>query len=117
MVLATMFCIVPVRGDDPPAKKEIPIKKLDKSDNVRSMHDLYAFYDRMLSAICTTVTSDIGHIEVSVSNLTTGESWYDYFDSRVITQTLLSISGNSGYYKVTYISEDGNIYEGDFVIE
>ena len=118
MAIAGMFCIMPVRGDEPPQKLtcEIPIKKLDKSNMFRSPSDFHVFYDRMSSAIYTTVTSDLGQIEMTVTNLSTGEAWSDTFDSGVIMQTLLPISGTAGYYEIEYVTESGDVYEGIFIL-
>lgn len=116
MALATLFCNLPVRGDNPPAKKEILIKKLDKSDKIRSVLELYAFYDGMSSAIHTT-TSDLGQIEMTVVNLSTGEAWSDTFDSSLFMQNVLPISGSPGCYGIEYIAESGNVYVGEFIIE
>ena len=118
MAIAGMFCIMPVRGDEPPQKLtcEIPIKKLDKSNMFRSPSDFHVFYDRMSSAIYTTVTSDLGQIEMTVTNLSTGEAWSDTFDSGAIMQTLLPISGTAGYYEIEYVTESGDVYEGIFIL-
>ena len=46
LALAAMFCIVPMRGDTPPDEgREIPIRKVDKSDLIRSLNDLFVYYD------------------------------------------------------------------------
>ena len=119
MAIAGMFCIMPVRGDEPPQKLtcEIPIKKLDKSNLFRSPSDFHVFYDGMSSAIFTIVTSDLGQIEMTVTNLSTGEAWSDSFDSGVIMQNLLPISGTPGYYEIEYVTESGDVYAGEFIIE
>ena len=118
LALAVMFCIEPARGSSPPEKQsEIPIKKLDKSNLFRSPSDFLVFYDGMSSAIYTTVTSDLGQIVMTVTNLSTGEAWSDTFDSGVIMQTLLPISGTSGLYEIEYVTESGDVYAGEFIIE
>ena len=118
LTLAAMFCIEPARGSSLPEKqREIPIKKLDKSNLFRSPGDFLVFYDGISSAIYTTVTSDLGQIEMTVTNLSTGEAWSDSFDSGLIMQTLLPISGTPGYYEIEYITESGDAYAGEFLIE
>ena len=82
----------------------------------RSPSDFHVFYDRMSSAIYTTVTSDLGQIEMTVTNLSTGEAWSDTFDSGAIMQTLLPISGTAGYYEIEYVTESGDVYEGIFIL-
>lgn len=118
LAFATMFCTLPMRGDSPPDRShEIPVKKLDKNNKIRSLCDIQACYYGMLSAICTSVTSDLGEIEVTVTNCSTGEVWYDTFDSSAISQHQLAISSSSGLYEVYYVTDSGDLYEGTFVIE
>lgn len=118
LAFAAMFCTLPMRGDSPPDRShEIPVKKLDKNNKIRSLCDIQACYYGMLSAIHTTVATDLGEIEVIVTNCSTGEVWYDTFDSSLHTQHVLSISGTPGHYEVIYSVESGDLYEGTFVIE
>ena len=51
---------------------------------------------------------------MTVTNLSTGEAWSDSFDSGVIMQTLLPISGTPGYYEIEFITESGDTYVGCF---
>ena len=118
LALAAMFCIESARGSSPPEKQsEIPIKKLDKSNLFRSPSDFYVFYDGRLSAIFTTLTSDLGLVEIMVTNLSTGEAWSDTFDSGAFMQNIMPISGTPGYYEIEYITESGDVYAGEFIIE
>lgn len=77
---------------------------------------LESYYLGMLSSIQTTVTSDLGRIDMTVTNLMTGESWSDSFDSAV-TPHFLPISGAPGLYEITYLTSFGDLYEGTFTIE
>ncbi len=118
LVLAAMCCTLPMRGDSPPEpQREILIKKLNKSDLIRNLSEIQAFYLDAFCAIHTTVLSDIGMVEITVTNLMTGESRWDTFDSGEAPQTLLPISGSAGYYEVEYITESGDVYVGEFLIE
>lgn len=76
-----------------------------------------SYYYGMLSSIQTTVTSDLGQIEMTVTNLSTGEAWSDTFDSGAIMQILLPISGTPGCYEIEYVTESGDVYAGEFLIE
>ena len=78
---------------------------------------LESYYLGMLSSIQTTVTSDLGRIDMTVTNLMTGESWSDSFDSALTPQTYLPISGAPGLYEITYLTSFGDLYEGTFTIE
>lgn len=81
------------------------------------MFPIQALFNGMTSTIHTTVTSDLGEIEMTVTNLSTGEAWSDSFDSGVIMQTLLPISGTPGFYEIEYVTESGDVYAGEFIIE
>ena len=118
LALAAMFCIVPMRGDTPPDKgQEIPIRKVDDNRIIRSLTDvqLSAWYNPVFMLIQTNSTSDLGSVEMTVTNLSTGETWTDSFDS-VVTPHLLPISGAPGLYEITYLTTFGDLYEGTFTI-
>ena len=116
--IAAVFCTTPMRGDNPPENsQEILIKHADRHDLIRTLSEIQAFYLDGFKSILTTVSSDIGMIEVTVTNLLTGEVWSDTFDSRETSQHLIPISGSLGYYEVHYITEYGDVYAGEFIIE
>ena len=69
-----------------------------------------------MEMIQTSVISDLGSIEMIVTNLTTGETWSDTFDSAV-SPHFLQISGAPGLYEITYLTSFGDLYEGQFIIE
>ncbi len=120
LVFVAVLCTLPMRGDDPPeTKKEIPVKEIGTRPTVRdfSILPLQVYYDGMIHSINTVVISDMGMIEVIVTNLITGENWWDAFDSAFEPQSVLKISGTSGYYEVMYITQSGDVYVGEFLIE
>ena len=118
LALASIFCALPLHGDVPPERSlEIPIKKLDKSDLIRSLCEIQACYYGMLSAVHTSVSSDLGEIDITVTNCSTGEFWEDTFDSSSLSQHVLPISGTHGPYEVIYTTETGDLFYGTFVIE
>ncbi len=120
LVLAAMFCTLPMRGDNPPEfKKEIPIKKIGTQPTVRDLTilPLQVCYDGVMNSIHTVVTSDLDEVDLTVTNLMTGESWWTTFDSGETSQSLLPISGSPGYYEIEYITESGDVYVGEFLIE
>ena len=117
LVLAAIFCIMPMRGDSPPeSSQEIPIRQSSSHGSIRSLSEIQTYYNGMLSVVCTSVFADLGEIDLAVTNCTTGEFWEDTFDSSIISQHILHISGTSGFYEVTYTTSCGNLYEGSFVI-
>lgn len=71
----------------------------------------------MFSSIYTTVYEDLGEVEVYVTNTSTGEFWMTSFDSSNEQQSFLQISGTPGCYEIEYITESGDVYEGEFLIE
>ena len=118
LVLAAALCTTPMRGDSSEkTKKVIPIKNVDGSELIRNLPVIQAFYLDAFSTIQTTVASDIGLVEISVTNLMTGESLWSTFDSGETSQIFLPISGSAGYYQVEYITESGDVYVGEFLIE
>ncbi len=117
--LASLVCVLPMRGENPTIpQKEIPIKRVnDTSHPIRSLSEIQAYYNGMLSVVCTSVFADLGEIDLAVTNCTTGEFWEDSFDSSSVSQHLLPISSTSGWYEVVYTTENGDSYVGTFVIE
>jgi hypothetical protein len=106
-------------ADEKPQIKKIPLQ-LDEDSRLHrdlSLCVIEVYYFSMLSSIQTTITSDLGQIEMMVTNLSTGEVWSDTFDSGVIMQTLLPISGTPGFYAIEYVTESGDVYAGEFLIE
>ena len=119
LALAAMFCIVPMRGDTPPDEgREIPIRKVDDNRIIRSLTDieLSAWYNTAFMCIQTLASINIGLIDMTVTNFTTGETWSDTFDSAV-SPHFLQISGAPGLYEITYLTSFGNLYEGTYIIE
>ena len=75
-----------------------------------------SYYIGITNTVQTSVSSDLGMVEVTVTNLTTGETWSDTFESAV-TPHFLQISGAPGFYEITYLTSFGDLYEGNFTIE
>lgn len=118
LALVAIFCTTQMRGDTPPDRPvEIPIRKPGAHDLVRSLSEIQAYYNGMLSVVCTSVFADLGEIDLAVTNCTTGEFWEDTFESDDCMQHVLSVSGTPGLYEVTYTVESGGQYYGTFMIE
>lgn len=98
--------------------KEIPLKR---DADIRMQRDLViqieSCYNGMLSSVVTTISEDLGEVTLTVTNLSTGEIFYDTFDSVTTPQTLTLISGTPGSYEVVYLTETGDTYEGSFTLE
>lgn len=103
-------------ADEKEARK-IPLRVSFENGVTRSLDcAIESYYLGMFSAIQTTVTCDLGTIELIVTNLSSGETWTDVFDSSV-TPHLFLISGAPGLYEITYLTSVGDLYEGTFTIE
>lgn len=117
MALLLPLSTVEMRADDEIVVKEIPIHKTTGKVLGRTLIEVEAYYYGMMSSIQTSVFADLGEIEVYVTNCSTGEMWYDTFDSGLETQTVLMISGDAGFYEITYTTESGDTYVGSFMID
>ena len=71
----------------------------------------------MMNTIITNVFSDLGEISLTVTNHSTGEVWYDTFDSGASPQVSTMISGTPGYYEVVYVVDSGISHKGSFIIQ
>lgn len=119
MALLLPFSAIEMRADEEKAVMKIPLtmesgRKLNRSLNDDCVESCYYI---TMSCIQTSVSADLGEVEVSVTNCSTGESWYDTFDSGEESQTFLYLSGESGFYEITYVTESGDVYEGSFILE
>ena len=99
--------------------KEIPLeRKADKRlERTSFIVSIESCYNGMLSSVVTTISEDLGEVTLTVTNLSTGESFCDTFNSGSTPQVLTLISRTSGYYEVSYLTEFGDIYEGNFILE
>lgn len=117
MALLLPLSAIEMKADDEKAEIKIPIHKSSGKLLSRTLIEIDACYYGMMSCIQTSVSSDLGEVEVSVTNCSTGDMWYDTFDSGEEPYTFLYISGAAGLYEITYTTESGDVYEGSFMIE
>lgn len=115
-VLLPMFAF-DMNADEADLKK-IPLqkslgKRLDRSLIVLSVESCY---NGMISSVITTISENLGEVSLTVTNLSTGETWYDTFDSSSTPQVVTTISGSTGIYEIVYITESGDVYEGNFML-
>lgn len=101
-------------------KQKIPLEL--RPDNLKDNRSILQIpiestYWGMMNLIQTSVSGDLGEITIEVMNESTGEFWSDSYDTAIITQTVLPISGTTGIYNVTYLTESGEFYEGCFTID
>ena len=105
-------------AEDENAKMKIPLELGPEKNLTRSLIEepLTCHYYGMMTSIVTAVSSDQGNVSLTVTNLSTGETWYDVFDSATELQVYLPISGTSGLYEIVYTTQSGDVYEGEFVL-
>ena len=105
-------------ADDENAKIKIPLEVVGGTKLNRTLQEekISCHYYDMMTAIMTVFSTDLGSVTLTVTNTSTGEVWYDMFDSGSELQTVLPISASDGIYEIVYITETGDIYEGSFTI-
>ena len=106
-------------ADEEKAEMKIPLRLSEDINLIRTLVPEYieCYFYGIWSTILTSVSSDLGDVSLTVTNCSTGEVWYDFFDSSVEPQNYLPISGSDGIYEIVYITESGDVYEGSFTIE
>lgn len=106
-----------VKDDDAVMKIPLEIKQGGNINRSFNPDVIICYYDAMLSCIRTTCLSDLGNISISVINYTTGEILNDIYDSAIYPLFFIDFSGAAGVYEIIYVTEAGQRYEGNFVIE
>jgi len=109
------FFAFEMSADDKTAVIKIPLK-IDVEQNLnRSLvqDPIESCYYGMNQSIFTTFYSDLGIVHLTITNTSTGEVWYDTFDSGTSPQFATMISGAPGYYDVVYFTESGYCYHGN----
>lgn len=94
---------------------KIPLKFEQGTKINRNLQEepIESYYYGLMNTIITNVFSDLGEIFLTVTNYSTGEVWYDTFDSGTSPQFATMISGAPGYYDVVYFTESGYCYHGN----
>lgn len=119
MVLLLPLLTLEMRADNEKTVIKIPVELEKNIKHNRSLKEdlIVSTYYGMMSAVVTVVNSDLGEVDITVTNCGTGGMWYDSFDSSEETQTILQISGEAGLYEITYTTESGDVYRGLLTIE
>lgn len=58
---------------------------------------------------------ELGDVEITLTNLTTGEEWIEAGNSTIGLISIIT-SGSSGEYHIVIETEDGGIYSGQYSI-
>ena len=111
-----------LNADEPPHKQDIPLNQIINGDDDYDNRSLVMVpvecsYFSMMNSIVTTVYSDLGDVFLTVTNCSTGNVWYDSFDSALEPQTMLTLSGEPGIYRIIFLTELGSVYEGTFTLQ
>lgn len=119
MAVFLPLSVFQLNADEKKIKREIPLSKVtDSSKDNRSitLQPIECCYMGVTNLIQTAFSCDLGEVTLEVINMSTGEISCDTFDSCVTPLALLQISGDSGYYTITYATESGDIYEGTLIL-
>lgn len=98
----------------PPTLPHIPINPSDPYPNPKPLTldaDIDAsYYDGVLTLMFNV---DLGDADITVTNLSTGDIWWDSVSG--VGTTAIMLSGDEGYYEV-HITTDRGEYSGAFTL-
>ena len=96
-------------------KKEIPIDKVlthQKAPRTPEFgNDIMAYYQD--GVIYLQFAYDMGEVEITVTNQSTGEQWQQTEDT-TFGSALITTSTDVGNYYITIVTDDGSCYTGNF---
>ncbi len=81
----------------------------------RTTIPLEAYYDSFSATIVISFISDIGNVEISVSNMNTGEYLNDSINA-FLAPAFVPVSGDEGVYSITFVLSTGEAYYGEFEV-
>lgn len=81
---------------------------------VPSAVQISAEYDDVSGAVIAYLANAGASVDVSIENLSTGESYDDAISGSGMS--ILPISGSSGTWVITFTLPGGDVYEGEFVL-
>ena len=120
MIVLLSLPIPITRADDKDVERPIPLDLVynDEFRNNRGFIPLpiECYYAVYLKSIQTTVYDNLGEITIEVLNTTTGETFYETFNSTLTPQHVLPISGSAGFYTITYTTSGGDVYIGTYML-
>lgn len=74
-----------------------------------------ANYNAGLASVLVRFIKDVGEVEISIQNLSSGE-YNDCTINTRIGSIVLPVLGNSGYYMITFTLQNGKQFIGEFSI-
>lgn len=99
----------------------IPIAVLDNTVVTGQTHrapifiPIQAYYDVFFTSVCVQFLQNIGDVDVTITNLCTGD-YVEYDVDSSLGWTMLPISGEAGSYRIVFLRASGARYEGEFEI-
>ncbi len=97
--------------------KDIPIRignvRIGDKHRASARIPIKVSYVSFISALSITFMNTLGEVEVNVTNHSTGDYLSGTLDANAGT-AILPISGDEGFYTVTFILPDGKEYYGEF---
>lgn len=75
---------------------------------------LYAYYNASFTSVCAQLSNAGEVVDVEFYNLTTNE--YYSFEIPGSGLSVMPISGNPGYWTVTFTLLSGAVYDGEFIL-
>lgn len=122
-ILLLMAVLLPLslfgmNDENEKAVMKIPLEMQHRNNYGRTLpHEtIECYYYGLMNTIITNVFSDLGDVTLTVTNHSTGEVWYDVFDSEVQPQVVTTISGVQGCYEIIYETASKEVYRGLFEI-
>ena len=117
LFILSLFASTFVFADNPttpPTLTQIPIEPSDPTPVPKPLTldaDIEAsYYDGVLTLMFNV---DLGDADITVTNLSTGDIWWDSVSG--VGATAIMLSGDEGYYEV-HISTDRGEYSGAFTL-
>lgn len=104
-------------GNNEKVDLPIPLHQSTDVKHERSINLIEAFYNDGCNTIRISAHSDMGEIFVAVTNLVNGNYSASWFDSSVMTDTIMLLDSTYGIYELVLTTEYGEIYTGTFCVD
>ena len=121
MAVFLPLSFITLKADDDVLQTKIPLNRVFGENYEKGNRGIIAlpidcYYAAFLSIIQTNVSDNLGEIAIEVLNTTTGETFYETFNSTLTPQHVLPISGSAGFYTITYTTSGGDVYIGTYML-
>ncbi len=104
---------------EPNNEEPITIIPVEQSSKIRPHSRIFvpfeANYNVGLASVLVRFIRDVGEVEISIQNLSSGE-YNDYTVNSKVGSIVLPITGDAGYYVITFTLQNGKQYIGEFSI-